>query len=115
MLKPFDLGAPTEMPPEIQDILESSGLASPQVDPKDKSSVRKVFNDAGASVEKAADQISKVMQYGETDAGRLKAAELILKVHGVVNELDGQSVPNITINILGQNNNSLINLVLPTP
>lgn len=117
MLKPFDLQQNTEMPPEIQEILQDSGLATPKVDTKNKASVRKVFDDAGASVASAAGEITRVMQFGETDAGRLKAAELVLKVHGVVNEIENATIPQITINILGQGNtnNTLLNLVVPNP
>ena len=111
LIKPFDMQ--TELPEELQTILVNSGVSESKE--KDKiNSARGVFNKAGASLETAASQISNVMLRGETDSGRLRAAELVLRVHGILTELDAKPIPVINITISGEGNKTLVNLVLPT-
>ena len=115
LLKPFDFQDYPEIPESIQEIL---GVESAPIKEKEEQdfrivNARQVFNKAGASLTNAAFQVSNIMARGETDSGRLKAAELVLKVHGILAELDSKPVPQITININGSENKTLINLVLP--
>ena len=118
LIKPFDLQDYPEIPESIHEILVDSGLESAPIKEKEEQdfrivNARQVFNKAGASLTNAASQVSNIMARGETDSGRLKAAELVLKVHGILAELDTKPVPQITINIHGSENKTLINLVLP--
>ena len=115
LLKPFDLLTQPDIPDSINYILIESGLAQKDEKLDSKiSTARSVFNKAGASLENAATQVGSIMKNGDTDAGRLKAAELVLKVHGILSELDSKPLPQITINVVGSENKTLINLVLPT-
>ena len=119
-IKPFDISqnlAPQELPDELTQVLIDHGLAAARVDQNissNKSAIRDKFNNAGASIDEVAKQVSNIMMRGESDAGRLKAAELALKIHGILQELDEKPIPNITVNIMGSDNKTLINLVLPT-
>lgn len=115
-IRPFDLHENiqerVEIPDELNQILIDAGVQKPNIIDQDKSEIRKIFNDAGASIEAAAKQISQVMSNGK-DVGRLKAAEMVLKVHDVLAEIDGTNVPQINITIQGSEHKTLINLVLP--
>jgi len=102
------------IPPGINKILEDHGLSEKEKKQTKLEDARKIFNKAGASVENAASTIVSVMQRGETDAGRLRAAEAVLKVQGILNEIDEKQIPQINITINGDANKTLINLVLPT-
>lgn len=87
-------------------------------DPVDdaNATLRNFFNNKEASLEDVAQNIVNVMCRGETDAGRLRAAEYIAKIHGISVELEEkkQSSAPVTINIIGSGESkSLINLVMP--
>lgn len=121
MLKPFDISKnitpDLDLPDELTKVLIDHGLAAVKVDqniPESKANIRDKFNNAGASIDEVAKQVSNIMMRGETDSGRLKAAELALKVHGILQELDEKPIPSITVNIHSETNKTLINLVLPT-
>jgi len=108
------------IPDELNQILIDKGITPKPTNSSNKDEVRNVFNAAGASIDEVARQVSNIMSFGESDSGRLKAAELTLKVHGILQELDDKPIPviNITItNMFNQEDNSktLINLILPTP
>lgn len=119
MLKPFDITSQeSSLPDELTDILVDAGLAAKKIDsdaPNTKiDNARRVFTASGASLDNIASTVSNIMRNGDTDSGRLKAAELALKVHGIVQELDAKPIPQITINVIGSENKTLINLVVPT-
>jgi len=125
-IKPFDLRDDPDIPLEFQALLEDSG-AAPKIEPIKKGkqnidSAREIFNARGAGIKEAADAISGILSNGGTDNGKLRASELILRVHGILNEMDEKTVPNIVINvggIVGQSgtmeNKVLVNLVCPNP
>lgn len=118
-LKPFDLSTrAADLPDELNEILIGAGLSKDTKPDSDKklnlSNARKVFNMAGADLDHVAQAVSDIMGRGETDAGRLKAAELALKVHGILQDIDEKQIPQIIINVGGSGNKTLINLVLPT-
>lgn len=119
-IRPFDITNKAPLvPDELNDILRANNLSGdPTKEDQGKklniNNARKVFNSAGADLESAARTVSNVMQRGETDAGRLKASELVLKVHGILQDLDDNHVPQINITISGSDNKTLINLVLPS-
>jgi hypothetical protein len=113
LLNPFDTTLENgEIPQEITQIFEASGLV-PKLDDSKLPNARKIFNKKGASLEAAAQTISNVMQRGESDAVKLKASEMAMRVHGVLENLDVKSMPEININISGSSGKTLINLVLP--
>ena len=119
LIKPFDLNSP-EIPDELSEILTDAGLISPKPEIKKGKdnliSAREALNASGASLDNIASTIGNVLSRGETEAARLKAAELAYKVHGILQEIDETKVPEIHINVTNQytqENKTLINLVLP--
>lgn len=113
-MTPFDISHPVELPSSLESILQNHGLSPKVEDKKEKiSDARKAFTNAGADLDTVASTVTHIMNFGETDNGKLKAAELVLKVHGILNEIDEKTIPIINITINGENNKSLINLVLP--
>lgn len=98
------------LPDELQDALISAGLQAARPENLDRKAAREIFNNAGASVAEAAKSITNAMKFGK-DATQLKAAELVLKVHEVMAEVEVNNVPQITINVTGKD--SIVNLVLP--
>ncbi len=117
MLRPFDVTNSelvTELPQELNDILVEHKIAEPVKSTK-LTDARDVFNAKYASIDEAAQAISSIMKNGEKDTDRLKAADMVLKVHGILNELDEKQIPvfNITVNNMGTENKTLVNLVLP--
>lgn len=114
-LKPFDLNQQIELPPELNTILVDSGLATTAKEDESKiKSARSIFNKEGATLEAAAQQVSNLMNNADTAGARLKAVELTMKVHGILQEMDDKPLPQINITVLGSNNKTLVNLVLPT-
>ena len=119
LLKPFNSSIP-QLPDEIAEILNPNHEVKDQFEEIEEKvnarvkTAREIFNKSGASVANIAQQVTNVMNRGETDAGRLRAAEIALKVHGILQELDEKTAPVININIIGSENKTLINLVLPT-
>ena len=124
MLKPFDLN-PTQLPgdvntvdslpPDLINVLADNGLAQKE-SPRDVNlkQARDIFNKSGATLEKAAEQVSNLMTNADTAGARLKAVELTMKVHGILQEMDDKPIPNIIVNVIGSDHKTLINLVLPT-
>lgn len=120
-IKPFDiLNSDSPLPDELTDILTANGIPTKPLPSKDNgkdriATAREIFNRFGAGLDNIASTIGDIMGRGETDAGRLKAAELALKVQGILNEIDdNKRIPDITINIQGSDNSkTLINLVVP--
>jgi len=73
---------------------------------------------AGGSLEKVAENIVGIMNRGDTDSGRLKAAEFISKMHGVQIQLEETSKnnnekPPIVINVAGVDSKTMINFFMP--
>ena len=84
--------------------------------PSSKTSIREAFLNRNAGPEEAAQEINRIMKFGDNDAIRLKAAETVLKVHGIHQELEkelGDSQPKIEINIISAGNVNLVNLLMP--
>ena len=115
ILKPFT-DATKDEDAAIAAALVEAGIISPPAEEGSSQikNIQDVFNRQGASLEDAAKQISNVMRRGESDNSILKASELVLKVHGALQELEStHSTPEIHINVIGSENKTLINLVLP--
>ena len=81
---------------------------------KDQTEIQQIFSKHGAGIEDVAKEISNIMSRGENEGVRLRAAEMVAKVHGILAEIDDNvKIPEIKINIIGSENKTLINLVMP--
>jgi hypothetical protein len=120
-LKPFDLVAnmPSTAAAAIPADLQETIFAASDIAKDEKTSrlneARQIFDDAGCDLKTMARTVAGVMANGFTDAGKLKAVELGLKVKGIINEMESKPLPviNITVNS-GDGSKTLVNLVLPT-
>lgn len=117
LIKPFGVDKTPEIlnePPQdaIEAILENTGIKGPLKE-NDKAAIRKIFDNAGAGIEAIANTVAYTMKNGDSDGACLKAAEIAMKVQGVIDEVSDDRIPEITINIHGSDNKTLINLVLP--
>jgi negative regulator of sigma E activity len=119
-LRPYDVTHDeVDLPPEINNILVNHGLAqetsATKIDPENKfKSAREIFKKNNADITDAAHTISSVMRGAEKESDRLRAADMVLKIHGVLQEEEINKLPTIIINIQGEANKTLVNLVLPT-
>jgi hypothetical protein len=113
----INTGAEVEVSEDsIEEILTESGVL-----PKDTDTVnaklKSYLNQSGGTLEKVAENIVNIMERGETDGGRLRAAEFISKIHGIQIQLEeekakpGNNVVNITI--VGSGDKKLINFMMP--
>jgi hypothetical protein len=113
----INTGAEVEVSEDsIEEILTESGVL-----PKDSDTVnaklKSYLNQSGGTLEKVAENIVNIMERGETDGGRLRAAEFISKIHGIQIQLEeekakpGNNVVNITI--VGSEDKKLINFMMP--
>ena len=101
----------------INEILEENNIKSTSIGDNSPNAKLKSFLDqCGGSLERVAINIADVMNRGETEAARLKAAEFISKMHGVQVELEEENKvtrQNITININGTDTNMMMNFFTP--
>lgn len=116
-LKPFNEEVEVEevrvLPAALRSILEETGIVPTTEREVNLHNLRKTFNDNGASLGDVSKTVGQMMRAADTDGGRLKAAEMALKVHGIFSEIDEKKIPQIVINIQGSENKTLINLVCP--
>ena len=119
-LKPFEEDKVTKVEAEvlnpeigINSIMRAAGIQVPERSDKalDLDEVRKIFKSKRASLEDVAETIGVMMHGADTDGGRLKAAELALKVHGIFNDMSEKDDMVININVAG--NGNVINLLTP--
>jgi len=82
---------PVEIP-SLATIEEKLKKALPAAGRKDKH--LEVFDNAGASVENAAEVIANVMAFSSEENTKLRAAELVLKVHKIMDD-KGNTEPQI--------------------
>lgn len=95
-------------------VAETSSSTKEKEDPK--SNARKVFSDAGATLENSAKAIVEVMKFATKDNEKLAAARLVATIHGALEDLETQKAPVVNISIMPlnlANNNSILNLVVP--
>jgi len=102
----------------INEILEEHNLKADFREANSPNAKLKSFLDqCGGSLERVAINIADVMNRGETEAARLKAAEFISKMHGVQVELEDETKTNrqqpINININGTEVNAMMNFFMP--
>jgi len=78
--------------------------------------IQAVFKNHRAGLEDAARQIGSLLVSAENDATKLRAAETILKIHGMLmpNQDEGQTKPTINITIVGNQNKTLLQVLLPS-
>ncbi len=77
--------------PEVQKVLESVGLNSTKPD-----DIKSQLADAGLSLESTLAIVSHIMDHGDSDAIRLKAAEDSLRIHGLMKD-QAAPPPSVTI------------------
>ena len=113
----IDLVTESENNEIINEILEENNIKGTSIGDNSPNAKLKSFLDqCGGSLERVAINIADVMNRGETEAARLKAAEFISKMHGVQVELEEESKvtkQNITININGTDTNMMMNFFQP--
>src|SRR5215831_9908526 len=103
-----------ELPSEFEKILKQEETVITSPAKQDLDATRRIFSDSGASVKNVAAAVSNILDNSSQDGVKLRAAELVLKVHGILNEMDAPKIPNVVINITGSDNKTLINLVVPS-
>lgn len=118
LLKPFHNNDPNqilnpdiEVPSNLDDALQIAGLVNTKVD--NINPIKDIFTNAGASPKDIAKNVAHIMVHGDTDAARLKACEIASKVQGIMADIDEAKIPEININIVGQGNRTIVNLVMP--
>lgn len=69
----------------INEILRDGGIPPASLNPRNNETdkFKKILNQNGASVENASKTIADVMRHGKYENTKLKAAEIILDLHGV--------------------------------
>lgn len=114
-------GQVTVMPPDtdlsgIGSVLASVGLGDDDDEPETEEHVQNVFKRHGGSIETIARQMSTLLVSADNDATKLRAAETLLKIYGILgrDEDEGKTKPSISITIIGTQNNSLMKVLLPT-
>lgn len=90
-----------------QKVIDVSGL-----------SAKEIFEKEGADIQAAARAAYLIMNTAEKESDRLRAADLILKIHEAYVPEEVKKTPaGITINIISQQNNqenNLFNLIVPS-
>ncbi len=103
----------------INQVLADSGIESPDDDltPEEElSGIQKIFKARGAGIASAASRVADLMNSRKEEVA-LRATEIALKANAVYVDIEKKkTVPQITINIMGsgENQNTLVNLVMPT-
>lgn len=98
-------------------------LADAGIEPQDEildeevelSGIQKIFKSRGAGIAAAASNIASLMS-SEKEEIRIRATEIALKANAVYSDIEKKkTIPAININIFsaGDNQKSLINLVMP--
>jgi len=69
----------------ITETLKRNGIAEEKLNipPKEENLFKNILNKSGASVENASRTIASVMMNGKFENSKLKAAELVLDLHGI--------------------------------
>ncbi len=99
-------------PSQIHKVLSSAGVTKAPAR-EDVSELSQLLNNSGLSPEEVLDNVGSIMRGGETEAVRLRAAELGLKLNGFINNNDKAiSAPIVNITIHDLEINSQINPIL---
>jgi hypothetical protein len=119
-LKPFEdvLESVTPVEAELLDRNANKALIDAGIisSTEERETITGMFTEAGAGVGDAAQTISKLLVHAEKDTDRLRAADMVLKVHGVFKELEDQSkqAPSVHIHIEGGTKTNVVtNLLVP--
>lgn len=103
----------------VFDVLGACGIAENgevlETDPE--SHVQALLKRHGASLEDAARQVGNIVRAGESDAAKLKAAEMILKMHKAPgfdgNDEGSIKAPVFNITIIGSQPKNLLDILVP--
>ena len=101
------------IPYNLQEVLVESGVAFNETKQGNISEIRKIFKDHGAGVDDVARQVANIMSRSDQDSARLRACEIAMEVQGIISKMGEKESPNITINIIGSQHQTLVNLVCP--
>jgi|SRR5215510_603334 len=111
-----------QVPPQ-ETVIDFEAVAAEVINPQDPSVPNKrdkkefldVLTNSGASLEAAARRLNQVVNFPESEAMGLKAAEMIFKAHGLLKEAekDIKKVPEVSITIVGTSGQTMINLLMP--
>jgi hypothetical protein len=82
---------------------------------KDQNAFIEALDKNGANLEAAARRISQTVNYPESDQMGLKAAEMIVRAHGLLREKeqDKKEAPQVNITVVGTGGQTMINLLMP--
>lgn len=78
--------------PQIQAALREAGLEGSEV----SQGTKKDLDDAGLGVPETLKIVANIMKYSASESTQLRAAENVLKAHGLMKD-SGPSAPSITI------------------
>lgn len=98
----------------VGEILDAAGVTKKKSAKLELDEIRKHFDENQASIEDVAKMVGAVMRTSDKEEIRIRAGELALKVHGIFKDIDEKMVPQITININGDGNNTMVNLLCPS-
>jgi peroxiredoxin family protein len=102
-----------EITQEIEALLVEDKVIPAKSAKMDMDDIRDAFDQNGASVKDVAIMTGNIMKSGAKEEIKIRAAELAMKVHGVFKEMDEKPVPVINITIVGENNQTMVNLLCP--
>lgn len=109
-LEPY-IEDPTES--ALAEVLSIAGLKKGKTSRHELDDVRSIFNEAGAGIEDVAKVTASLIRAADKEETKLRACELALKVQGIFKELDDKQTPVININVVGEGNQALVNLLCP--
>lgn len=87
--------------PQIEDILKSTGIVQSFEPSADPDNIIQVLKDRGMNLEMAAENLHAIIRGGGEEGTKLRATELLMKLHGVLNEKKDND-RNITIQFVMQ-------------
>lgn len=97
----------------IEEALTLTGFQKGKSAKMEIDEIRRIFDDNGAGIEDVAKMSGALLRGADKEETRLRAGELALRVQGVFKEIDDKQIPQIIINVQGDENQTLINLVCP--
>lgn len=90
---------PLLSPNQIEKVLKQTPLKAKESSPEE---VKRLLNANGVGVEDTIETLGQVMRGADNSATRLKAAEISMKLHGILsNDQSALNIPIVNITILG--------------
>ena len=90
---------PLLSPNQIQEVQKALRPSRPSIGTIDESELSELLEQSGLSTREALTRLEELMVAGETGAIRLRAAEMALKLNGLLNKDSEQNQP-INVNIV---------------